>query len=219
MIEISPSLLPLANDVMFEYANKAVELGVPRLHLDIIDGQFVNKHGLPDDIVKTVLENFHHAVNVDVHLMVKDPLTYILKPYYALSSKIYVHIQNDKAYEQSLYETIHAIGCEPGLVISPDEAIDHTLDTEHFKSILMMGVVPGLSGQAMLPNTLPRIQQLKTLINQASNDNYHITLDGGVTKQHLLQLNGQIDCCVMGAAIFNHPDWESELNKLLIAVK
>ena len=153
MIEVSPSLLPLSNDTMVECAEKVIELGVPRLHLDIIDGKFVNKHGLPNNIVKTLLEKLHHRVNIDVHLMVTNPMTFIQEPHYRFASKIYIHIQPDKKIQNKLHQNIVDIGCEPGIVINPNESIDKQIDFAKFMSVLIMGVVPGLSGQKMLPNT------------------------------------------------------------------
>lgn len=220
MIEISPSLLPVAKEHMLSYAEEAIAAGITSLHLDIIDGKFVNQYGLPDDIVQTILEQYHDQIDIHVHLMVNDPLTFIKQPHYRHASKIYVHSQADKQYEYILYKTILDIGCEPGIVINPNEAIDDRIDFNHFHAILLMGVVPGLSGQKILPDTITRIKTLRQfLLKTQPSHKYHLTLDGGVTKSILFDLNNQIDCCVMGAAIFNVPNWISELKQLLITMK
>lgn len=215
MIDISPSLLPVPSNLIINYANKTIELGAKRLHLDIIDGKFVNKYGLEDEIVDQILETCHQETHLDVHLMVTSPLDYIRKSSYIFASKIYVHLQKDIDHLVELKNAIESKGCEAGLVINPYDDIDiNTLNI--FSSLLIMGVVPGMSGQSMLPHTFDRINTIKSYY---TDHKPHITLDGGVTKKHLLSMNGLIDCCVMGAAIYSQENWENVLSELLISVK
>lgn len=215
MITISPSLLPVKPELITNYANKSIKLGVSRLHLDIIDGKFVNKFGLDSAIVQEILKKYHLDVAIDIHLMVIDPLDYIELPHYSYASKIYIHYQKDKESLTDLKNLIEKKGCEAGLVINPDDHLDpETINL--FSSILVMGVVPGMSGQKMLPNTYERINLIKSLSNDQKK---HITLDGGVTKAHLCTLENKVDCCVMGAAIYSQVNWEKELENILISVK
>lgn len=215
MIDISPSLLPVPSDLILSYANKTIDIGVKRLHLDIIDGKFVNKFGLEDSIVDTILESHHEKTKLDVHLMVASPIEYIKKSSYTFASKVYVHLQEDIKQLLFLRDAIEAIGCEPGLVINPYDDINKDI-LNQFSSLLIMGVVPGMSGQKMLPHTFERIELIKSIYN---TNLPHITLDGGVTSSHLATLNNFIDCCVMGAAIYSQNDWETVLSELLISVK
>ena len=215
MIDISPSLLPVQSDLILNYAKKTIELGVKRLHLDIIDGKFVDKYGLNDEIVDDLLETYHQQTHLDVHLMVASPLDYIKKSSYKFASKIYVHLQKDIDDLIDLKNAIESKGCEAGLVINPYDDINKDI-LDIFSSLLVMGVVPGMSGQSMLPHTFDRINIIKSYCTKHKT---HITLDGGVTKEHLLSINGSIDCCVMGAAIYAQKDWIKVLSDLLISVK
>ena len=217
MIEISASLLPLKIDEMVEYANETISLGVHRLHLDIIDGKFVNQKGLPDDVVKEIIHKYHSKIKIDAHLMVVDPNSYIEKEHYKYLNTIYIHHQKDQQALKQLKNKISALGCQPGLVINPDEPIISE-ENKYFNDLLIMGVVPGLSGQKMLPNTYDRLKVLNTHYQQSLNKP-HITLDGGVTASDLDQLNGQLNCCVMGSAIFDKVNWQNNLKQMLVSVK
>ena len=211
MISISPSLLPLPTSEIMSAAEKAIELGIERLHLDVIDGQFVNKYGLADDIMSLLLKNFGSDCKLDVHLMVNDPVSYIKKDHYQYASTIYIHQQQDHASHQTISDIILNQGSAPGLVINHNESINSDLIND-YEYLLVMGVVPGLSGQTMLPNTYPKLKQL-TDVKQ--NKKRHITLDGGVKESDLSKLSGMIDCVVMGSAIFNHTNWPQYLESLL----
>ena len=103
MIEISASLLPLKIDEMVEYANETISLGVHRLHLDIIDGKFVNQKGLPDDVVKEIIHKYHSKIKIDAHLMVVDPDSYIEKEHYKYLNTIYIHHQKDQQDLRVIY--------------------------------------------------------------------------------------------------------------------
>lgn len=217
MIEISASLLPVKVDEIVDKANISIKLGIHRLHIDVIDGKFVNQYGLSNEIVSKLLKIYGTKLPIDVHLMVNDPLNYIRIPEYKYANTIYVHKQNTMQELNQLSEEIINIKCTPGVVINPNETINLDVIND-FSAVLMMGVVPGLSGQSMLPKTFDKLEELKSLM-RTHHLTHHITLDGGVTKQHLESADGLVDCCVMGAAIYNQENWENNLSDILIAVK
>ncbi|MCX5925369.1 MAG: ribulose-phosphate 3-epimerase [Candidatus Dependentiae bacterium] len=77
----------------------------------------------------------------------------------------------------------------------------HTID-----HVLMMGVVPGFSGQPFLPSTYDRVAQLSSY---CSDNNLTITLavDGGVTRDNCVKLLALgVQHFAIASALFDAPD-------------
>jgi ribulose-phosphate 3-epimerase len=70
--------------------------------------------------------------------------------------------------------------------------------------VLVMTVNPGASGQKFIMNTLPKINQLRELI-QSSHSNAMIEVDGGITVDTLpLALREGARIFVAASAIFHY---------------
>ena len=213
-VEISPSLLPLRGQPLEPIVESLINLGIKRIHLDVIDGKFCPYEGLNIDVVHTLLSAYGNQCALDVHLMVESPDQFISHPSFANANIIYVHQQTQASYQQALLHQIQSLDVTPGLVINPDETSLQLNDA--FQAYLVMGVVPGQSGQARIPGSTEKAFALK-----AQHPHKHVTLDGGVDEPLLLKCHAQqaLDCCVMGNAIFKHAQWQTYLKQLLATMK
>jgi ribulose-phosphate 3-epimerase len=75
MIKISSSVLSVNNDNFEEEIKDAVKAGVDYIHIDVMDGKFVNNYTNGLEMLKKVKKATNIAL--DVHLMVENPQDYI----------------------------------------------------------------------------------------------------------------------------------------------
>ena len=170
---ISITLLSIKDDT-----NKIIEadnLHPDFLHIDVMDGKFVNNHvemeTLPD--LKTKRE---------VHLMVYDVKSYV--DYYRKYQPEYITFHYEATPNVSdTIAYIKSLGIKAGLAISPNTDVQEIIPfLKDVDLVLVMGVEPGQGGQAFIENTTNKINDLHTL---REKDNYHylIEVDGGINNQ------------------------------------
>jgi ribulose-phosphate 3-epimerase len=152
------------------------------IHVDVMDGQFVNNTMLNLEIFKTLKEKV--KIPILAHLMVSYPDEYLnqLAPY---SDGIFFHIEIEME-KQSLINKIKKRGNKVGLVVNPPTPISHLQpflgDLDY---VLVMGVNPGWSGQKFIPETIEKVNELARLKSQYS---FMIDVDGGVNLENARQL-------------------------------
>lgn len=175
------------------------------IHIDIMDGEFVPTKNYDFDDIKLMLDGVSKLL--DVHLMVKHPLSYI-KDYASLNTKqITFHPEAD----DDIYETIneiHSYGIKAGLAINPDtpvKQIEKYLDLVDV--VLVMGVYPGKGGQKFISETAKKIEEL----NHYSD--LLIEVDGGINKDTIDMVRGA-DMVVSGSYVCESTDYEKAIESL-----
>lgn len=166
------------------------------IHLDVMDGIFVNNKTF--DFKK--IKELRNVTNLpfDVHLMISNPLKYIMKYIDAGSDIISVHVE---ACNESSFGEIHDIlqnhGMGIGLAINPDTKLPEwsynfltSLD-----QLIVMSVQPGKSGQKYIETTHAKTQSLFHTLHKYKFEGY-IEADGGVCQTNIGQ------CFIDGARIF-----------------
>ena len=72
--------------------------------------------------------------------------------------------------------------------------------------VLVMTVNPGYGGQQFIPETLPKIRQIRQILDRV-NPQALIQVDGGISESTVpLVIEAGAQIFVAGNAIFNHPD-------------
>lgn len=147
------------------------------VHLDIADGRFTfNKTwNSPED-----WRRIGGGLNLEVHLMVENPLEVSREWLLAGAKKVIVHLE---VLNLDLADRIIALvkqyKAEPVLAFNPETRIDSNPEIEsRFLSFLILCVHPGLAGQNFLPLNIEKISALKKMYPQAT-----IEVDGGVNKE------------------------------------
>ena len=155
-------------------------------HLDIMDGVFVPNitFGTP------ILEIFDSLgkKHLDMHLMIINPEKYIEKFAGLGADTITVHYEACDDLKKIIGD-IKKLGVKAGLAINPDtdvSLLDHLL--EEIDLVCLMSVFPGFSGQKFIPETFPRLKELKRMINE-KNTNTLIQIDGGVKEKNKIKSN------------------------------
>ena len=210
MVKISPSILSCDFSNMKEDI-KTIVNEVEYLHIDVMDGVFVNNISIGIPVVKALRPHFD--VVFDTHLMIVNPQKYIKQFVDAGSDIITFHYE---ACEDALevINLIHSYGVKAGISIKPKtdvEVLKPLLDK--LDLILVMSVEPGFGGQAFDDSSLAKISWLKA--QKANGYRYEIEVDGGINASTgLLCKEAGVDVLVSGSYIFNASDRSSAIKSL-----
>lgn len=167
------------------------------LHVDVMDGKFVPPVVLPIPEIKEHLMNT--KIPLDVHLMVEEPKEYIDLFANCHTEYITIHAEIDQDI-RALIDYIHSKNIKAGLAIKSETTID---DIKEYLNIidyvLIMGIIPGYGGQKMIPETVSKIHELKT-VREENNYHYVISFDGGINKDTRPLLD-ELDIMAVGSFI------------------
>jgi len=215
MIILSPSLLASDFANLESEIKKVYDAGCEYLHLDIMDGVFVNNisFGLP------VISSIRKVCDIifDVHLMIARPARYIKEFAEAGADIINFHVEacesNGEIY--AALDLIKACGKKCALTIKPGtpaETLAPFLDK--LNMTLVMSVEPGFGGQKFIENSLEKIKYLHE-IKHANNYKFDIEIDGGVNFENIARIKqAGANIIVAGSSIFGAPDVKSAVNAL-----
>lgn len=198
--QIAPSMLACDFSKMGEEAQKMKDAGADCLHLDVMDGRFVTNisFGFP------IIEALRKVTDLpfDVHLMIVEPERYIERFIDAGADWVTIHLEATTDVSVAL-DTIRLRGKRAGLSIKPGtpaESVYPYLDKCDF--ILVMTVEPGYGGQALIPETLQKIRQIRAEI-EARGLPVQIEADGGINMQNAGEVRAAgTDILVAGSAVF-----------------
>ena len=118
---ISPSLLSANFTDIIGDINKVEELGVKRLHLDVMDGHFVPNLTFGPFIIKQIRQITKS--HLETHLMINNPHQYIKDYAYAGSDTIIIHQEASDNIERDL-KLIKSFNVLSGIAINPDTSVN-----------------------------------------------------------------------------------------------
>ncbi|MDB6077695.1 MAG: ribulose-phosphate 3-epimerase [Akkermansiaceae bacterium] len=201
---ISPSLLAADFSRVRDEVTRAITAGSDWMHLDIMDGHFVDNISFGPAMVQTVHET--NDIFLDVHLMVSRPDHFLPRFVSAGADLITVHVEAEHDVADTL-KKIRAAGCLAGLALNPATPIE---DVRPFLNeidlLLCMTVVPGFGGQAFMPEVLPKIETAARWREELGLA-FHIEVDGGIDAK-TAGICGQAgaNVFVAGSSTFKAPD-------------
>src|SRR6195256_1560563 len=116
---VAPSILAADFSRLEAEIHRAEEAGADWLHLDIMDGHFVDNISFGPAVVETI--RGLTTLPLDVHLMIERPDHYV--PRFAASGaqSITVHVEPEAKHEVAkTLRLIRENGCRAGLALNPE---------------------------------------------------------------------------------------------------
>ena len=203
MIQLSPSILAADFSRLGAQVAEAETAGVPRLHVDVMDGHFVPNLSMGPVVLEGLRP--HTQLLIEVHLMVQQPAKFTASFIAKGADLVIVHHEVLQDARLVLAE-IKNHGKKAGLAIKPDTAVEALIPYLPLIDLaLCMTVYPGFGGQAFLPDSPARIARLRQLIQQHS-PNCDLEVDGGIDAATApLAASAGANVLVVGTGIFRHP--------------
>ena len=198
--QISASLLNADYARLGAEVRRAVDAGVDSIHLDVMDGHFVETLTIGPAVVEAVRPLA--SVPYHAHLMVSQPLRHARAFADAGSDLIVAHVEAEDDPAEVI-AAIHGYGRAAGLALNPEtpaEAVLPYLDTVDL--LLVMTVHPGRGGQTFLSEVLPKLAELRDEIEHRGLS-LPIGVDGGVNLDTIGPAHSAgAEVLVAGSAIY-----------------
>jgi ribulose-phosphate 3-epimerase len=201
-VEVAASILTADFGSLDRVVHRLERAGVDRLHLDVMDGHFVDNITFGPDVVAAIRRRTE--LSVDVHLMIARPAHYADRFIEAGGDSITFHVEVDDTAEQKR-ETLARIaraGRQAGLAVSPDTPVQAVAPfIDQLQIVMIMTVYPGWGGQRFLADRAPKVAEARALLGRRRGTFVHV--DGGVSSETADVVGRQgVDVCVVGAALF-----------------
>jgi len=207
---IAPSILSADFARLGEEVRNVLAAGADVVHFDVMDNHYVPNLTI-GPLVCEALRKHGITAPIDVHLMVK-PVDRII-PDFAKAGASYItfHPEASEHIDRTL-GLIRENGCKSGLVFNPATPL-HYLDyvLDKVDMVLLMSVNPGFGGQSFIPSTLPKIAEVRKIIDRSGRD-VRLEVDGGIKVDNIGAVAAAgADTFVAGSAIFNAQDYAATI--------
>ena len=177
------------------------------IQIDIMDGVFVDNMS----INISDLKDLDIKANLEVHLMVSDPESYLDDCRAIGVKRVIFHLESvDNCLD--MISRVHQKGFEVGIALSPETDLERIKEyLPQINVVLIMGVKPGFGGQTFIHPTLDRIRKLR-----AMDINKKIEVDGGVTRENIYELKeAGANYFVVGSALYRDGEVDVSLRDLI----
>lgn len=205
---IVPSVLSADFTRLGEQVREAEVAGAQRIQVDVMDGHFVPNITMGPMIVDAVRRCT--SLPVEAHLMISNPEQYVEEFAKVGADFIIVH-QEASPHLHRLIQQIKGTGKMAGVALNPATPIIMLEDILSMLDMaLIMTVNPGFGGQKFIPEMLPKITQLRELIDQQEL-HCDIEVDGGVHETIVpIVVQAGANLLVAGSAVYNEHESVTE---------
>lgn len=202
MIKIAPSVLSADFAKLGSEVEEIKLGGADYVHFDVMDGEFVPNisMGIP------VLKSLRKATDMflDVHLMIDRPIRYVDAFCSAGADLVTFHVEADSPENiMAAIRKTRELGKKTGITLKPGTPADAVKPfLTEVDLVLVMTVEPGFGGQSFMEDQLPKISQLRQLLDQV-NPNCELEVDGGVdVRTAPLCVRAGANVLVAGSSVF-----------------
>ena len=200
-IKISPSILSADFSILGDEIKSLEQAGADLIHVDVMDGHFVQNITMGPPIIKMIRKCT--KLPFDVHLMISPVEKYIKAFADAGSDIITIHPEATDNLKRAV-GTIKSLGKKAGVSLNPKTPISALMDViNDIDLILIMSVNPGFAGQSFMGEVLPKVTELRKLINDKKLK-IDIEIDGGINFETApLAVKAGANILVSGTTIFS----------------
>ena len=200
-IKISPSILSADFSTLGDEIKSLEKAGADLIHVDVMDGHFVPNITMGPPIIKMVRKCT--KLPFDVHLMISPVEKYIKAFADAGSDIITIHPEATDNLKRAV-GTIKSLGKKAGVSLNPKTPISALMNViNDIDLILIMSVNPGFAGQSFMSEVLPKVTELRKMINDKKLK-IDIEIDGGINFETApLAVKAGANILVSGTTIFS----------------
>ena len=200
-IKISPSILSADFSILGDEIKSLEQAGADLIHIDVMDGHFVPNITMGPPIIKMIRKCT--KLPFDVHLMISPVEKYIKAFADAGSDIITIHPEATDNLKRAV-GTIKSLGKKAGVSLNPKTPISALMDViNDIDLILIMSVNPGFAGQSFMSEVLPKVTELRKMINDKKLK-IDIEIDGGINFETApLAVKAGANILVSGTTIFS----------------
>ncbi len=200
MVHLAPSILAADFNRLGEQVALVEQSGVEYLHIDVMDGNFVPSISFGMPVIASIRKN--SKLIFDVHLMIEEPIRYLEDFKAAGVDIITVHAEACTHLHRTVAR-IKELGMKAGVSLNPAtplSVLEYILG--ELDMVLIMTVNPGFGGQALIPDTLRKVGELRELI-KIRGLKLDIEVDGGITLDNVTKaLDIGANVIVSGTSVF-----------------
>jgi ribulose-phosphate 3-epimerase len=216
-VEVEPSLYAADFARLGEEVDRMLDAGVRVFHFDMGDGHFVEPVTIGPIVLQAIAPRVHdRGAVLDCHLMVDNPERHIPQVAKAGGDSVTFHVEvTDEPARVIALAREHGLGA--GIALNPGTAVaEAARAAEGADLTLCMSIWPGYSGQDFMPDALPRIRELRSLLPA----NVHVQVDGGVGEENIGEIRAAgANLFVAGSAIFAAPAPADAYRRLVEATR
>jgi ribulose-phosphate 3-epimerase len=200
-IKISPSILSADFSILGDEIKSLEQAGADLIHIDVMDGHFVPNITMGPPIIKMVRKCT--KLPFDVHLMISPVEKYIKAFADAGSDIITIHPETTDNLKRAV-GNIKSLGKKAGVSLNPKTPISTLMDViNDIDLVLIMSVNPGFAGQSFMSEVLPKVTELRKMINDKKLK-IDIEIDGGINFETApLAVKAGANILVSGTTIFS----------------
>ena len=180
--KIAPSIMCAPAYQVAEYVADMEKNNIELVHIDIMDGSFVQNYTLGTNFVKELKAKTH--IPLDIHLMIEEPEKKLEWFAFGEGDYVSVHFEATRHLQKAL-AAIRARGAKALVALNPAtplSALDSLLDD--VDGVLLMTVNPGFAGQKLVKSTLKKIEKLRKYLDAEGYSHLEIEVDGNVSFEN-----------------------------------
>jgi ribulose-phosphate 3-epimerase len=217
-VEIEPSLYAADFANLGEQVDLLLRAGARIFHFDIGDGHFVPPVTIGPIVLQAISEQIHRMDGlIDCHLMTETPEKHFEAVAAAGGDSVTVHIEAcadlpgvvRAAREQEL---------QVGMAFKPQTSPAHAAQaalSAGVDIVLCMSIEPGYSGQEFMPEAIPRIRTVRSMLPR----HVPVQVDGGIGDVNIrLVYEAGATLFVAGSSIFSREDLPRAYRRLVQAL-
>ena len=209
MKKLAPSILSADFRRLGEEVAAVSAAGADYIHVDVMDGHFVPNITIGPLVVEAARRSTH--LPLDVHLMISEADRYLEDFVRAGANLISVHVEVLPHLHRTL-QRIRELGVKASATLNPSTplvTIEHVL--EQLDMVLLMTVNPGFGGQEFIPAMIPKIRDLRRMIDERGLT-VDVEVDGGINAETIGAVaRAGADVFVAGSAVFHTSNYGETL--------
>ena len=202
--EVEPSLYGADFSRLGEQIEELARAGVRVFHFDVGDGHFVPPITVGPIVLQSISPLVHRLGCVlDCHLMVESPEQHFEAVAESGGDSVTVHYEACDDLP-AVYRRARELELGVGLAFKPETSVeDAVAAADGVDLVLCMSIEPGYSGQAFMPEALPRIEELRSRLDRS----IHVQVDGGIGPDTITDVHDAgANLLVAATSIFGQDD-------------